>query len=130
MTDNKLLPCPFCGGKTYSQKLPFQPDIKYFRCGREALDRSIIDGTGCGAILSFVGEQGNVPTEKFNTRTATARIAELEAQLANTIVTDNSAVIDSLNAKLARVEALAEEANRNGGDRWLCEDVLEALRGE
>ena len=40
------------------------------------------------------------------------------------------AEMEAMQAKLARVEALAEEADRNGGDRWLCEDVLEALRGE
>lgn len=112
MSEVELLPCPFCGAKAYSQKLSFQPTTKYFRCGLEAPDRSIIAGTGCGAIISFVGEQGNVPAEKFNRRTTDARIAELEA-------------------KLARVRDIAE-AKRDYGDetRYVGLAILEALEDE
>lgn len=37
---------------------------------------------------------------------------------------------DALDKKLSKIEFLTEEADKNGGDPYLHESILEALRGE
>ncbi len=66
----------------------------------QAATQAIEPKSACGACDAAI----ELDAQEYCENCLLSRIGELEAQLANSIVTDNSAVIDGLQAKIKRVE--------------------------